>query len=69
MQKCQKLKDEIERLINDSTLWKFTREDREERRPEPKVRTTENTTDSEPMGVIHVIVRGPNDGKEKKVCC
>ncbi|XP_021621524.1 uncharacterized protein LOC110621560 [Manihot esculenta] len=65
MEEFVQLKDEIERLIRDDILQKFARKDREKRRLEPEIRTPENTVDSEPVVVIHVIVGGPNDGKGK----
>ncbi|KAG8635557.1 hypothetical protein MANES_16G047550v8 [Manihot esculenta] len=63
-EECRQLKDEIERLIRDSTLRNFTRKDREKRRPELEIRTLKNTTDSEPMG-LYCDCRCPNDGKGK----
>lgn len=52
----------------DDTLSKFTRKNRENKKPKPKVTTPETTPDSEPVGIIHVIARGSNDGKGKNKC-
>ncbi|KAG8654251.1 hypothetical protein MANES_05G115333v8 [Manihot esculenta] len=55
IEECRQLKDEIERLIRDDTL----------RSSLGKTEKKGDSSLSEPVGVIHVIIGGPNDGKGK----
>lgn len=59
----RQLKDEIEILIRDDTLWKFSRKDREDKRLAHKVRIPENPINSELVGVIDVIAGVPGNCK------
>lgn len=65
IEECRQLKDEIKMLIRDDTIRKIAKKDRKERRPETDAITPETTPDWEPMGIIHIIAKGPNDDQGK----
>lgn len=58
-------KDEIERLIRDGTLRKFTRKERDEGMTDLEMRNSSNPDNKEPLVVIHVIIGGPSSCKGK----